>query len=87
MRVRCDANTDEGAAMTLGVYDDASRRSVVSRQIPVKVIRGTQYQTIDLGTHTLGEQMYAWAAPVVRSKDDVEAVYVDRVFLVRCKQP
>jgi len=87
MRVRCDANTDEGAAMTLGVYDDASRRSVVSRQIPVKAIRGTQYQTIDLGTHTLGEQMYAWAAPVVRSKDDVEAVYVDRVFLVRCKQP
>ena len=86
MWVRCDASTDDGAAMTLGVYDDALRRSVVSRQIPVKTIRGKQYQTIDLGIHALGEQMYAWAAPVVRNKTDVEAVYVDRVCLVRCEK-
>lgn len=83
LRVRCDAKTDEGVAMTVGVYDDALRRSVVSREIPVKAIRGTQYRTIDLGIHALGQQMYAWAAPVVRNRDEVEAVYVDRVFLVR----
>jgi len=73
--------------MTAGIYDDALRRAVVSRQIPVKAIRAKQYRSIDLGIHCLGKQMYAWATPVVRNKGDVEAVYVDRVFLVRCEQP
>ena len=86
LRVRCDAKTDAGAAMTVGVYDDARRQSVVSRAIPVQAIRGKQYQSIDLGVLALGEQMYVWAAPVVRNQDEVEAVYVDRVFLVRTRQ-
>jgi len=83
MRLRCDANTDEGAAMTVGVYDDADRRGVVSRRIPVKAIRGNEYRLIDLGVHSLGKLTYAWAAPVVRDKGEVDAVYVDRVFLIR----
>lgn len=87
LRLRCDANTDEGTAMAVGIYDDALRRAVASRPVPVKTIRGKQYQLIDLGIHSLGEQMYAWAAPVVRPKSEVEAVYVDRVFLVRCEPP
>jgi len=85
-RVRCDASTDGGAAMTVGIYDDAERRSVVSKPVMVKAIRGKQYHTIDLGVHALGEQMYVWAAPVVRDKREVEAVYVDRVFLVRSER-
>lgn len=86
MRVRCDASTDDGAAMTVGIYDDATRRSVVSKAVPVEVIRGKEYRTIDLGVHVLGPLTYAWAAPVVREKDEVEAVYVDRVFLTRERQ-
>ena len=85
MRVRCDSATDNGVAMTLGVYDDAKRKSVVSKKIMVQDIRGTDYTTIDLGTLALGEQAYAWAAPVVREKDEVEAVYVDRVVAVRVR--
>ncbi|MDD4869746.1 MAG: DUF4838 domain-containing protein [Kiritimatiellae bacterium] len=86
LRVRCDAKTDDGAAMTAGIYDDALRRAVTSKQISVKAIRGKQYQSIDLGIHSLGEQMYVWAAPVIRDKTEVQAAYVDRVFLVRCEQ-
>ena len=85
MRVRCDATADEGTAMTLGVYDDAQRRSVVSKRIQAQDIRGGEYRTIDLGRLVLGESMYAWAAPVVRKKEEVEAVYVDRVLFVREK--
>ena len=84
MRVRCDAEIEDGVAMTLGVYDDVARRSVLSRRVPVSEIRGPQYKTIDLGVLGLGEKTYAWAAPVVREPGDVEAVYVDRV--VRVKQ-
>jgi hypothetical protein len=83
LHVRCDADTDDGAALTLGVYDDARRQSVVSRTIPVRELRGTEYRTVDLGVLTLGEQMYAWAAPVVRQPGEVAAVYVDRVLFVR----
>jgi hypothetical protein len=83
MRLRCDANTGEGTAMTVGVYDDARRRGVVSRRIPAGAIRGSKYRLIDLGVHSLGKRMYAWAAPVVRNRGEVDAVYVDRVFLIR----
>jgi hypothetical protein len=84
-RVRCEATVDEGVAMTLGIYDDANRKGVVSRRIPVKDIKGDTYQTIDLGVHQLAEAMYVWAAPVVREPEEVKAVYVDRVYLVREK--
>jgi len=83
MRVRCDSATDSGVAMTLGVYDDAQHKPVLSKKIMVRDIRGTEYTTIDLGTLALSEQTYAWAAPVVREKDEVEAVYIDRVVFVR----
>lgn len=85
LRLRCDAQTGEGTAMTVGIFDDAGRKSVVSSPVPVKDVRGSQYQLIDLGVHALQEKMYVWAAPVVRSPQEVEAVYVDRVFLVQCE--
>lgn len=84
MRLRCDATTDQGPAMTIGIYDDANRRGVVTRRVAVEKIRGKQYKLIELGAHALGAQMYVWAAPVVREPGEVEAVYVDRVFLKRC---
>ncbi len=83
MRVRCDASVDEGPAMTVGLYDDAAHRGIVHKTIPVQAIRGKEYRVVDLGVHPLGEQVYAWAAPVVRDKQEVDAVYVDRVFLTR----
>ena len=86
-RLWAEAATDDGIAMTLGIYDDANRKSILSRQIAVKDIRGDSYQTIDLGVHPLSEAMYVWAAPVVRKPEDVAAVYVDRVFLVRERRP
>ena len=85
MHVRCDANTDEGVAMSLGVYDDARQRAVTSRRIMAGDIRGSEYKTVDLGMLTLGGHMYAWAAPVVRKREEVKAVYLDRVVFVREK--
>ena len=82
MRVRCDAKSDQGIAMRVGIYDDAQRRSVKHMALAAKDIRGAQYHLIDLGTHALAGRMYVWAAPVVREPREVEAVYVDRVFLI-----
>ena len=82
MRVRCDAKSDQGIAMKIGIYDDAQRRSVKHLALGAKDIRGAQYRLIELGTHALAGSMYVWAAPVVRELHEVEGVYVDRVFLI-----
>lgn len=83
LRVRCDAKTETGAALTVGIYDDAERRPIVSKQLTVEAIRGEQYRLIDLGVFGLGKSAYVWAAPVERDPGEVEAVYVDRIFLLR----
>jgi hypothetical protein len=41
---------------------------------------GSGYQLIDFGAHDFTPKMYIWFAPPKR--DDVDAVYIDRVFLV-----
>jgi len=81
-RVRCDAaESTEGLAMTLGIYDTRERQSVAYRRLNIADIAGTDYTTIDLGTHALRGGMYLWSAPPERK--EVTAVYVDRFFLVR----
>ena len=81
--VRCEAAVDDGVAMTIGIHDAANRKGVVKQTIAVKDIRGDTYRTIDLGVHSLADSMYVWAAPVIRKPNEVTAVYVDRVYLVR----
>ena len=85
MQVRCDAKSEQGIAMRVGIYDDARHRSVKTLALAANDIRGARYRRIDLGTHTLSGSMYVWAAPVVRAPEEVEAVYVDRVFLIADK--
>ncbi|MDO4574995.1 MAG: DUF4838 domain-containing protein [Planctomycetia bacterium] len=79
--VRCDATATEGTAMTLGIYDWEAKKSVAHKVLNVDAIRGSAYRTIDLGTHELTGTMYLWFAPPKRP-DDVQAVYVDRAFLI-----
>ena len=81
--VRAEAGTTAGNAMQIGIYDDRKRESVISRVLPVSAIRGDTYQHMDLGTHSLAPEMYVWAAPVIRTPEQVSAVYVDRVVLTR----
>ena len=79
--VRCDAKTTEGAAMTLGVYDNAATQDLVRKTVSVAEISGAKYRWIDLGEVTLHPRTYFWAAPPNRP-GEVEAVYVDRVVIV-----
>ncbi|MDZ7616108.1 MAG: DUF4838 domain-containing protein [Patescibacteria group bacterium] len=81
-QVRCDATAEDGPAMTLGIYDADNRLSVAHRQLGVKDIRGEKYVTIDLGVHALKPGMYFWAAPPQRP-NDVQTIYLDRIFLIR----
>jgi hypothetical protein len=80
--VRCDAQTTEGPAMTLGVYDYAEKKEVTQKTIPVSEINGADYHWIDMGSVALKPGHNFWFAPPKRP-DDVEAVYIDRIVVVR----
>lgn len=80
---RCEAKATEGLAMTMGIYDAKAKRNVVHRRVTVEQLgKEPGFQTFDLGVHDLHSEMYFWVAPPKRP-DDVTAVWVDRIFLIR----
>lgn len=82
--VRCDAKPGAtGAAMGVGVYDEKGKSARAQRTVAIEESSGG-YFTVDLGVHTLSTDMYIWVAPV-NNPDAMDAVYVDRVFIVRDK--
>ena len=79
---RCEASASSGPAMTMGIYDSKAKRGVAHRHVTVE--DSAKYQVFDLGTHKLTGGMYFWVAPPKRP-DEVKAVFVDRIFLVRAR--
>jgi hypothetical protein len=80
--VRCEADVPDGPAMTIGVYDSATRRGLGQKALEVSEINGSEYKLIDLGEFQLTPSCYIWAAPPKRP-GEVTAVYVDRLVVVR----
>ncbi len=81
--VRCEATAKDGPAMTLGVYDQDTRKGLGSNKtIQVDEIAGGEYKLVDLGEFPLNANAYIWAAPPKRP-GEVTAVYVDRFVVVR----
>jgi hypothetical protein len=84
--VRCETQATAGLAMTLGVYDERTRAGLVVKEVQIPEVRGDAYRAIDLGPVTVHGGAYVWVAPP-RRPDEVTAVYVDRVYLVREPPP
>ncbi|MDR1964484.1 MAG: DUF4838 domain-containing protein [Planctomycetaceae bacterium] len=80
--VRCDAKTTEGIAMTLGIYDYKNKKGVVSKEIPVSTISGTEYHWFDMGSIALKPGHNFWFAPTKRP-NEINAVYIDQIVVVR----
>jgi hypothetical protein len=82
--VRCDANTTEGTAMTLGVYDPHDKTGVTNQSLSVSEISGTDYHWIELDAVTLTPEhgQYLWFAPPKRP-GEINAVYIDRIVVMR----
>jgi hypothetical protein len=78
---RCEATAEDGPAMTMGLYDSKEKKGVAHKQVDVGAATG-DYHVYDLGTHELRSGMYFWMAPPKRP-GEVQAVYVDRIFLIK----
>jgi len=79
--VRADAAARTGDGLTLGIYDFAEKKMVVSRAVPVQEIAGPAYRAIDLGRVEIKPGRSFWVAPPAR-RGEVKSVFVDRVVLV-----
>lgn len=82
---RCEANAETGVSIQMGIYDTARKKGVVNQDIPIEQSAGSDYRVFDLGAHELTDSMYFWVAPCM-SPDDVKAVFVDRIFVIRAKK-
>jgi hypothetical protein len=82
---RCEATAKTGPAMTMGIYDARARKGVAHRQVKIEESAGNAYRVFDLGAHNLHGGIYLWVAPR-KNPDEVAAVYVDRIFLIREKR-
>jgi hypothetical protein len=80
--VRVEASAQEGLAFTAGVYDRANRKHVGGIDVNLEEIEGEGYQTYKIAEASLHSGMYVWVAPPKRP-GEVEAVWVDRMWLVR----
>ena len=78
---RCEPKADAGVGFTLGIYDGEGGRGVAQAEQQLEDAT-PEYRTYDLGVHELGEPWYFWAAPP-GDAERVEAVYIDRIFLVK----
>lgn len=80
---RCDVKKNAGGdVMTMGIYDLRNSKGITSRSVKMEAAKGPEYKVFDLGTHDIHGGCYVWVAPRKRP-DEVEGVYVDRIFLIR----
>ncbi|HOS93365.1 MAG TPA: hypothetical protein PLQ54_08635, partial [Armatimonadota bacterium] len=78
---RCDPAADQGSAFQIGLYDGPNRIGLAQQTVSLADAGDGAYHTYDLGVHELQPGRYVWVAPP--NSTVVNAVYVDRVFVVR----
>ncbi len=79
--VRCAARVEQGPALDLGIYDTDAKKAVFHATRTIEEMGG-EYRVVDMGVHELRPTMYFWFAPKA-NPDQVEAIFVDRIFFIR----
>ncbi|MCC6445630.1 MAG: DUF4838 domain-containing protein [Armatimonadetes bacterium] len=82
MSVRCEGKAKTGPAFILGIYDGEGGQVAFQQTVDLEAAGDGLYHIYDLGVHTLKPGMYFWASPP-GSAETVEAVYVDRFYIVK----
>ena len=80
--IRCVARSKTGKACDVAIYDAVKKRIVGSIAVSLADVADGGYHEFSLGRHKLTSGMYIFVAPC-NNPNEVEAVYIDRVFFVR----
>jgi len=79
---RAGVKTPSGNAFTIGIYDPGKKAALVQKTVTIEEMSDGAYHTYDLGEFTFPQDAYVWVSPL-SNPDQVEGVYVDRMFFVR----
>jgi hypothetical protein len=82
LSIRCAATSRTGNAFEIGIYDPSTSQTVAHRLVALADSADGLYHEYSLGRHELKLGMYFWVAPFGNA-NEVEAIYTDRVFLVK----
>jgi hypothetical protein len=81
--IRCEGRNTQGHAFDLGVYDaTGAKRAGPGGTYYLQDIKDDKYHEYSAGVHTLGDEMFIYAAPPGSAKQ-LEAFYIDRVYIVK----
>ncbi len=81
--IRCEGRNTQGHAFDLGVYDaTGAKRAGPGGTYYLQDIKDDKYHEYSAGVHTLGDEMFIYAAPPGNAKQ-LEAFYIDRVYIVK----
>ena len=79
--VRLDRSASDGsAAFSAGVYDFQNKKDLAAQHYTLNDV-GNGYKAYDLGAYDINSGLTVWVAPP--SNPTVQAVWVDRVYLVK----
>ncbi len=84
MALRAEAASTQGNAVSTGIYDNNAKKYLVQLAVPLKDLSPDKYKIIKIGSISKPvEGQYVWIATPNRPLNEVAAVYVDRVYLIR----
>ncbi|MDO5554410.1 MAG: DUF4838 domain-containing protein [Planctomycetia bacterium] len=81
VRLRCDASTDQGDAMSFGVYDWKAKVGIFTKTVTVEELRGSDYKWVDFGTIDFTVDAGFWFAH--RHDPNVSRVFVDVIVFIK----
>ena len=86
-RLRCEGNTNDGNALDFGIYGKGLFH--YQQRVKVSECKGKEYATIESKPFTInelqGRETVIWFAPVKRPPEELEAVYIDDVILMKAE--
>ena len=83
--VRCDAAANDGDALHFGIY--GTNLFFLNENIPVAKCKGEKYVRFESKPFSLKDiqkkSPYIWFAPIIRPREEVEAVYIDEPVIMQ----
>ena len=84
--VRAEGAATDGDAIVFGIYSNNRRKVIGTRSIALKYCKGKVFRKFPLVPMTLDDDVSLFVAPANRKLEEVQAIYLDKVTVVKVNQ-
>ena len=82
---RAEGKAVSGPAITVGIYSNNRRKIIGEMQVDISKCKGKTYKRFSLPPMVLDDDVTMFIAPTARPADQVSAIYIDKITLIRQK--